>query len=246
MFRFVRFLALLASVAAVLPAQAQTKPTALPGMTWSSIAELPKFVGVWEITRGPGGRGAAAEPISLTPAYAAQQKAFLANRPEDNPQANCVPPGMPAIMTQPYPIEVLFTPGKVTILIEAYEQIRHIYTDGRKLPDDPDLTYNGTSVGHWEGDTLVVETAGFTKDTVLGPGMHHSEKMRITERMKLASPDLLQISATVQDPDALVKPFTRVTNYARHADWTLAEYVCQQNNRNSVDEKGKAGINLSR
>ena len=85
---------------------------------------------------------------------------------EDGPAANCVPNGMPAIMTQPYPLEILFTPGKVTILIEAYAQWRQIFTDGRQHPEDPDLTFNGHSTGHWEGDTLVVDTVGFTTDTV--------------------------------------------------------------------------------
>jgi hypothetical protein len=154
---------------------------------------------------------------------------------------------MPGIMTQPYPIELLFTPGKVTILIEAYMQIRHIYTDGRPLPDDPDLTFNGTSIGHWEGDTLVVESVGFTPDTPLGAGgMQHSDKMRITERIRLANPDLIEIATTVADPEALQQPYTRTSNFARHRDWTMAEYVCQQNNRNFVTEDGKAGINLSR
>jgi hypothetical protein len=216
-----------------------------PGSTWSSLAELPNFVGVWEITRG-GVVNTPAAQVSLTPAYAAMQKTFMANRPQDSPQSNCVPPGMPGVMTQPYPIEILFTPGKVTILIEAYMQIRHIYTDGRKLPEDPDLTYNGTSVGRWEGDTLVVESVGFTKDTVLGPGVHHSEKMRIVERMRLRDPNTLETTTTIEDPEALTKPVTRTANFARHADWTMAEYICQQNNRNSVDEKGKAGINLTR
>lgn len=215
------------------------------GNTWSALAELPRFTGVWEVTRAAGGGRVQQDPISLTPTYLALQKAYQSSRPEDNPQANCVPPGMPGMMTQPYPIEILFTPGKVTILTEAYMQIRHIYTDGRKLPEDPDLTYNGSSIGRWEGDTLVVESVGFTKDTALGPGVRHSEKMRITERMKLKGENTLEIVTMVQDPEALTKPFTRTAAFARHADWTMAEYICQQNNRNSVDERGKAGINLN-
>ncbi|MEP7354674.1 MAG: hypothetical protein ABI824_15710 [Acidobacteriota bacterium] len=225
-------------------ALAQDKP--LPGSSWGAISELPNFVGVWETSRGGGGPPAARpEPMALTAPYLARQKEYQAHRPEDSPQANCVPPGMPSIMTQPYPIEILFTPGKVTILIEAYEQIRHIYTDGRKLPDDPDLTFNGTSIGHWEGDTLVAESVGFAKETVLGAGAHHSDKLKITERIKLSNPNLLEIATTMQDPEALTKPYTVNSRFARHADWTLAEYVCQQNNRNSVSLDGKAGIDLS-
>ena len=88
----------------VTTAAAQEKPGA-----WSSLAELPNFTGVWEVTRGAG--GGQPEPVSLTPKYAALLKAYQANPPQDSAAANCVPPGMPGIMTQPYPIEFLFTPG---------------------------------------------------------------------------------------------------------------------------------------
>jgi hypothetical protein len=217
----------------------------LPGGTWASIEKLPDMSGVWEMTFG--GRGApAAQQASLTPKYAAIFKAFQASPPQDNPQANCVPPGMPGMMGQPYPIEILYTPGMVTVIAEAYMQVRHVYTDGRGHPDDPDLTFNGHSIGHWDGDTLVVDSVGFTKDTPLGMSMgtRHSEKMHIVERFHLSDPMTLEITTTIDDVEALAKPWTRTISYARHRDWTLAEYICQQNNRNSVDANGKAGINL--
>jgi hypothetical protein len=215
-----------------------------PVTDWSSLAKLPDFSGVWEVTRGGAGpRGG--QPIALTPKYDAMLKEYQKAPADDSQASNCVPPGMPGIMTQPYPIEILFTPGMVTVIAEAYMQVRHIYTDGRKHPEDPDLTYNGNSIGHWEGDTLVVDTVGFSTDTPLGGmGMHHSDKMHIVERMRLKDPNTLEIATTVDDPEALTKPFTRTANYARHRDWTLAEYICQQNNRNFVDANGKAGINL--
>ena len=72
--------------------------------------------------------------MQLTPEFEAKRRAYQASAPEDSDTANCLPPGMPGIMTQPYPMEFLMTPGKVTIVIEAYTQVRHIYTDGRKLP----------------------------------------------------------------------------------------------------------------
>ena len=96
------------------------------GDSWESIAKLPDFSGLWEVTFG-GGPRAGGEPPQFTPEYAAKLQAFQAasqrGEIEDGPSANCVPNGMPAIMTQPYPIEILFTPGKVTILIEAYAQL---------------------------------------------------------------------------------------------------------------------------
>jgi hypothetical protein len=155
---------------------------------------------------------------------------------------------MPQIMGQPYPVEFLLTPGKVTILIEAYMQIRHIYTDGRQHPEDPDLTYNGHSIGRWENGTLVVDSVGFTADTPLGGnmGMRHSDKMHIVERIGLKDPNTLEIVTTVDDKEALTAPFARTATFARHADWTMAEYICQQNNRNGLSDDGKAKINLAR
>src|SRR5436190_13976842 len=148
---------------------------------WAALAKLPDFTGVWEISPGArgGAAGAAAPRPSLTPAYEAKRKAFLAAPPEDSEAANCLPAGMPGIMGQPYPMEFLLTPGKVTIVIEAYTQVRHIYTDGRPLPEDPDLEFHGTSVGRWEGETLVVETVGFNDVVQVARGVPHGDKMKI-------------------------------------------------------------------
>ena len=166
------------SMSAILLAQ-RPAPTAAD---WSNLATLPDFGGVWELSfgaPGQGSRGRGPAAPALTPEYAAKKRAFDANPPEDSEAANCLPPGMPGIMGQPYPMEFLLTPGKVTIVIEAYTQVRHIYTDGRPLPPDPDLTFHGTSVGRWEGDTLVVDTVGFSPLTQLDRGIPHGGKMRI-------------------------------------------------------------------
>ena len=218
--------------------------------TWAAIGKLPDWSGVWEITRGPPGGGAPEQP-AFTPDYAAKVKAYKAEEEkggnQDSSAANCVPPGMPQIMNQPYPMEFLFTPGKITVVIEAYSQMRRIFTDGRKPPDDPDATYNGYSIGRWEGDTLIVDTVGFVADTSLGQGgMQHSDKMRIEERMRMTAPDRLEIRTTVTDPVALTKPWTSVKTLARHRNWDIAEYVCEQNNRNFVNDAGKAGIILNK
>jgi hypothetical protein len=194
-----------------------------------------------------GGAGRAGGPPrgpQLTPAYAAKKQQLEARRAEDNETANCLPPGMPGIMGQPYPYEFLLTPGKVTIIGEAYQQVRHIYTDGRPMPADPDPTFNGTSVGHWEGDTLVVETAAFSDVTNMDRNTPHSDKMRIVERFRLTGPDQMTIETTVTDPEALTAPWTTTRTLARHRDWTTREYICEENNRNYVDAQGKAGISL--
>jgi hypothetical protein len=196
--------------------------------------------------RGGGGRGAAAGP-SFTPQYEAmRQAAARAPQPEDNSTANCLPPGMPGIMGQPYPMEFLLTPGKVTIVIEAYTQVRHIYTDGRPLPEDPDPKFFGTSIGRWEGDTLVAETVGFNDHVQHARGVPHGDKMKIVERFRLTGPDSMTIETTITDPTVLTAPYTTNATLQRHRNWTVSEYVCEENNRNYVDPSGKAGINLTR
>ncbi len=238
-----------------LSAAANTAATKadLPGTTWRSIAQLPDWSGVWELDweGRPGGLAAARAGMpKLTPEYATRLEKYReAQKTGKNQQtntANCDPPGMPQIMTQPYPVEFLFTPGKVTVAIEAYSQMRRIYVDGRPHAEDPDPTYQGDSIGHWEGDTLVVDTIGFIPDSMIAPGVGHSDQMHIVERIRKVSPDTLQIQTTIDDPKALVEPWTATRNYKRHADWQLKEYVCAQNNRDSADSEGRADMNLKR
>jgi hypothetical protein len=194
--------------------------------------------------RGAGGRGGGQPGPSLTPEYAARAK----NMPPpaaDGPTANCLPPGLPTIMNQPYPMEFLLTPGKVTIVIEAYTQVRHIYTDGRPLPSDPDPSFYGTSIGHWDNDTLVVETVGF-EDVPRGINFPHSERMKIVERFHLTDPDTMTVETSVLDPEALTEPYVMAPRtLKRHRNWTIAEYICEENNRNYVDANGKAGLKLT-
>jgi hypothetical protein len=254
----------LVAVALVLgpTAMAQTVTRKAPtAADWASLAKLPDFTGVWEVGLGGGGggragagRGAAATKggragrgggPSLTPAYAAKAQARPANPVEDAQAANCLPPGLPAIMNQPYPMEFLLTPGKVTIVIEAYTQVRHIYTDGRPLPEDPDPLFYGTSIGHWEGDTLVVETVGLAQ-VPRGLTFPYSEKMKVVERFRLTGPDSMSIETTLIDPEAFTAPYSMGTRtLARHRTWTIAEYICEENNRNFIDDKGSAGVKLS-
>jgi hypothetical protein len=201
---------------------------------------------------GRGAGGAAAAPrgggrgggMQLTPAAEERRRAYQAAPPQDNETANCLPPGMPGIMTQPYPMEFLLTPGKVTIVIEAYTQVRHIYTDGRPLPADPNPEFHGTSIGRWEGDTLVAETIGFSPLTRIAAGVPHSGKMKIVERFRLSDPDTMTIETTITDADVLAAPYTTTSTLRRHREWTLTEYICEENNRNAVDASGKARIDL--
>src|SRR5690606_27625261 len=126
---------------------------------------------------------------------------------------------------------------------ETYSQARRIYTDGRALPEDPDFLFNGTSVGRWDGDTLLVDTVGFSPVTVISAGIPHGEKMHIHERIWLEAPDVLRIETTITDPDVLTEPFVQQLAFRKQPDWDIREYVCEENNRLVADEGG-ANVDL--
>jgi len=245
----VLLLSLLASsvAGAADPAPARASARSSPqGDTWASIAKLPDWSGVWDFDYSRGGLDRPAPP-HLTPAFAAKfaayQQAQKHGLNQQTETANCVPPGMPQIMAQPYPIEFLFTPGKVTVAIEAYSQMRRIFTDGRKHPADPDPTFQGNSIGHWEGDTLVVDTVGFVPSTLIAPGVSHSDQMHIRERFHLVAPDVLHDEITVEDPVTLEQPWTYTFAYKHTPGYQMLEYVCD-NNREYVDDKGVTRMRL--
>ena len=236
--------------AASAPAQpALVKPAT--EADYLAIAKRPDWSGVWQpdwstLFSGRGGRNA--EKPSFTPAAQKIADAFTAAQAKgENLQtemANCMPAGMPQIMRMPYPIEFLLTPAGVTILIETNSQIRRIYTDGRPLPADPDPTFNGSSIGHWEGDTLVVDTIGLNPKTSIVPGIHPTENTKIRETFHLDKPDLMIVTATITDPALFATPFVQTTPYARHREWALREYVCQENNRDAADPFGRPSMKL--
>ena len=224
--------------------------SAVAGGGYAALAKLPDWSGVWDLDYRGGGGLTRPAPPHLTAEYAKKYAEYQARQKKGEEQqtetANCVPPGMPMIMAQPYPVEFLFTPGKITVAIEAYSQMRRIFTDGRKHPADPDPSYQGNSIGHWEGDTLVVDTVGFVDTTLLAPGVAHTEDMHMVERIHMASPERMVIESTVTDPKVLMEPWTFTKAYQRHKDWDIKEYICDQNNRDSADDKGKAGLRIER
>ena len=223
---------------------------------WAALAKLPDWSGVWQPTfrrpppkpgEKPRGFTPPPKPV-LTPSAQKLADAFEAGKKNgENLQtqlANCVPPGMPGIMSMPYPIEWLFTPGRVTLAIETESQVRRIYMDGRALPTDPDPQFNGTSVGHWEGDTLVVDTVGLTPEITFTGGVHPSDKMRIHETYRLEDPNTLAGTITLTDPETLAQPYTINATWTRHRDWTMREYVCQENNHDASDAEGRPSMSL--
>jgi hypothetical protein len=170
--------------------------------------------------------------------YVATLEASRAGKPTD-PTAACVPPGMPRMMASPYAQELIIKDRQVTLLKEYQSQVRRIYTDGRTAPADADPSFNGYSVGHWEGDTLVVQTTHMRGDTVFDrTSAPHSDQIAVTERMRLKSPDVWQDVITVTDSVAFTKPWIVTRTYKREPSWDVLEYVCEENNRNAPTANG--------
>jgi hypothetical protein len=215
---------------------------------YSEVTKWPDFSGVWSPDWsqlfGPGGR---AGPAKLTPEAQAKLDAYNAGKKQGENQqtsaANCLPNGMPQIMRQPYPIEFIYSPGRVTIFIESYSQARRIYINGQ-FPKNPENLFNGNSIGHWEGDTLVVDTIGFTSESVISDGVPHNDKMRIEERIRKVSPTRLVIDTTITDPGVLAAPYSYSQAFDKKPDWQIREYVCEENDRDSADAQGRAHLDL--
>lgn len=144
----------------------------------------------------------------------------------NDPTLRCEPAGMPRLMTFVTPMEVIQTPTHIVELIGS--EWREIWTDGRKLPKDPEPTWNGYSVGKWEGDTLVVESVGFSdKSWVDQYGYPHSDAMRLVERYTRVSPDLLQLGMTIYDPKTYTEPWIGLTRPLKlHPNLELLDEPC--------------------
>ena len=158
----------------------------------------------------------------------------------------CRAPSIVYALQGPFPIEIFQSNVFIVMKLEYYDLVRIIFLDGRKPEPDYPHSMTGFSSGHWEGDTLVVDSIGFIPTSYIAPGTNHSEQMRIEERIRRVSGDTMEIRTTIYDPKALLEPWTVTRSYKRHSDWDIKEYICSQNNRDSADPKGRADINLKR
>lgn len=178
----------------------------------------------------------------LTPAYQEVRAQMQARRAAWEEGAEpCAWPGTVRLMGYPYPFEILHTQGRVTIIFEAESQVRRIFLDrSEHLPfEELDPSYNGDSIGHWDGDTLVVDTIGFNTLTELGGGIPHSEEMRVVERFRYIDGDTMQMDMTITDPLALTEPIERTYIYSKRPDWRIREYSCMENNRDAPTATGE-------
>ena len=179
-----------------------------------------------------------------TPPYQPWAAALAAQRKDDeakdNPDARCLPLGPLQMLAHPLPKKILQSPGLVVILHERNMEFRQIFTDGRKLPDDPQPSWYGYSTGRWEGDTLVVETIGL-RDGLWADfyGSPLTDQARMTERFRRPNFGTLEVQVTVDDAKAYTKPWTVNVNQHFALDTDLLEYACLENEKDVARLVGK-------
>jgi hypothetical protein len=169
----------------------------------------------------------------------------LRNNEAGDPESFCLPPGVPRMMYTPYPAQIYQMPDRIVMVFEGGAHVwRLIWMDGRPLPkssDDINPDFLGYSVGHWDGDTLVVESMGFNHETWLDATGHpHGEQLKVTEKYTRTNFNTIRFAATIDDPEYYTEPWTTVTQITwtpnTHGPWTMRggeilEYICQENNR---------------
>ena len=176
---------------------------------------------------------------------AAEAEANKKGEPLATPAVDCIPYGMPRMMSVAlYPLEIIQRPNQITMVTEAFSEVRRVYMNEKQLPiDEVPPGYYGHSVGRWEGDTLVIDTVGIKTEILSYQMMPHSDQMRITERIRLVAPDYLHDQITIEDPVSLEKPVTYTLAYRRLPNYKMVEFVCE-NNREYVDSNGAVRLRL--
>ena len=199
--------------------------------------------GTWEDANsggglgGPGGgvpAGAPQAPRERAPYQPWAAKKVLESfnrRGIDDPAAYCLPPGVPRVNSVGlFPMQIVQTPQAIVMMYEYLNAFRHIPINA-KHPDDLEPSFMGDSVGHWDGDTLVVDVTSFNDKTwLLATGTFHSEALHVTERYTRTDRDTIQYEATMQDPNVLTKPWVFRTTIMRRDGTRLREYICDENN----------------
>jgi len=201
------------------PLESGVVPTTVPGF-------LSQFFDIGSRVKGG---------LPFQPWAADLRKKRMADNMKDNPDAHCLPMGNMQLHTHPQPRKIIQTPSVIVILYEGNAGIRQIFTDGRPLPNnDPQPWWYGYSTGKWDGDTLVVQTAGFRDDgwlDVYGSPLTSAGKM--TERFRRPNFGNLEIEITVDDSKAYTRPWTVTINQRIMLDTELIEFICAENEKSA-------------
>ena len=212
-------------------------------------ANIPDISGSWERARDASIPAAPQAPLKAQylKEFQARAQAVREANAKGQPIAErvvmCLPDGMPGMLSGPFPMEVLQSKGQVTMIQEAYTQVRRILLDRpQKAIDDVEPGFYGYSTGHWDGGTLIADTVGVRED-IRYQNVPHSKDMHIKERISLGANGLMRDEITIEDPAILEKPWTFTFGYRRMADYQLLEYVCEDN-REYADANGVQQIRI--
>jgi hypothetical protein len=182
---------------------------------------------------GRGGRGAAPDPNdpSVAVLKPGAEKYRVVRGPQDSGlYADCMPTGVPGAYSVPYQWQIVQGRDKIVIIYEYPGNFRIVPTNLPAHPKDPDPTWMGDSIGHWEGDTLVVDVIGFNEKTELPGGFKHSEALHVVERFTRTDTGDLTYNAVVEDPNVFARPWTMARTFALRPDLDkVDEFVCEAN-----------------
>ena len=158
---------------------------------------------------------------------------------KDDPIGRCLPWGIPRIAA--FSVQTIVQQSRLLIVLyESLTTFRQIFLDGRKLPEDPNPTWMGYSVGRWDGDTLVVDTAGFNGKTWLEVRGHPlTDALHVTERFRRLDVGHMQVRVTIDDAKAYTRPWDTTINLELMPDTELLEYVCNENEKDAAHLVGK-------
>jgi len=230
-----------------VPRKADGKPD-LSAPTPRTADGKPDLSGVW-MPRNSGALFYVTEGLKegeIRPGANAIYKQRQANYRNDTDGIRCLPPGPKAgIAVGNFPLKIVQTPNLTVMLYEYQTIYRQVFTDGRGLPEDPNPTWMGYSVGRWDGDTLVVTTAGYNDRTSLDLAGHpHTESLRLTERYHRIDAGHVELQVTYDDPKSYTRPWSLKIQFDLVPDGDLIEYVCE-NERDKVHLVGKSGEEFS-
>jgi hypothetical protein len=170
--------------------------------------------------------------LPYRPEAAALAKSRRADDSRDDPHVRCLPDNPPRAWTLPHLTKAIHTPKLLVLLYEVNAMYRQIFIDGRPLPEDRNPTWNGYSTGRWDGDTLVVTTAGFRDDTWIDTGgSPMSDVATMTERIRRPNFGTLEIELTIDDPKNYTKPFTVTLTQNIELDTDLIDEFCFENEK---------------
>jgi len=202
----------------------------------------PDLNGVWQRPYVPDMSRNALDPrdqqgageLSFTPWGADTFKSY--NPAKFDYTGHCLPQGLTRSINSPFPMQIVQTPKTFAVLYEAWNVFHVVPLDGRGFPKDVEPTWMGTSIGKWDGDSLVVTTAGFNEKTNLDTVGHpHSDQMKVTERYTRTDEKHIAYEIVIDDPKTYTKPWKNVRRFTLRPDWDIMEYSCEENNKDLWD-----------